>query len=34
MVRNSVVVGTVDRKVKYPSGTCEGKKNNKKLCDA
>ena len=32
-VKNNVVVGAEDRKVKYLSGTCEGKKHDKKLCD-
>jgi len=32
-VKNNVVVGAEDRKVKYLSGTCEGKKSDKKLCD-
>ncbi len=32
-VKNNVVVGAKDRKVKYLSGTCEGKKSDKKLCD-
>jgi hypothetical protein len=32
-VKNNVVVGAKDRKVKYLSGTCEGKKHDKKLCD-
>jgi uncharacterized protein (UPF0216 family) len=31
-VKNNVVVGAEDRKVKYLSGTCEGKKHDKKLC--
>ncbi|MDM8524791.1 transposase family protein [Desulfococcaceae bacterium HSG8] len=32
-VKNNVVAGAEDRKVKYLSGTCEGKKSDKKLCD-
>ena len=32
-VKNNVIVGATDRKVKYLSGTCEGKKSDKKLCD-
>lgn len=32
-VKNNVVVGAKDRKVKHLSGTCEGKKNDKRLCD-
>ena len=32
-VKNNVVVDAGDRKVKYLSGTCEGKKSDKKLCD-
>lgn len=32
-IKNNVVAGAEDRKVKYLSGTCEGKKSDKKLCD-
>ncbi|MDM8524297.1 transposase family protein, partial [Desulfococcaceae bacterium HSG8] len=32
-VKNNVIVSVGDRKVKYLSGTCEGKKHDKKLCD-
>ena len=32
-VKNNVIVGATDRKVKYLSGTCEGKKSDKRLCD-
>jgi len=32
-VKNDVIVGVKDRKVKYLSQTCEGKKHDKKICD-
>lgn len=32
-VKNNVIVSVGGRKVKYLSGTCEGKKHDKKLCD-
>ena len=32
-LKNNVVVGAEDRKVKYLSGTCEGRRHDKKLCD-
>jgi len=32
-VKNILTVSVADRKVKYLSGTCEGKKHDKKLCD-
>ncbi len=32
-MKNNVIVSVEGRKVKYLSGTCEGKKHDKKLCD-
>jgi hypothetical protein len=32
-VKNNVIVSVGDRKVKYLSGTCEGKKHDKGICD-
>lgn len=32
-VKNNLIVNPEDRKVKYLSGTCEGKKHDKKICD-
>lgn len=32
-VKNNVIVSVGGRKVKYLSGTCEGKKHDKKICD-
>ena len=32
-VKNNLIVSPEDRKVKYLSGTCEGKKHDKKICD-
>ncbi len=32
-VKNNVIIGINDRKIKFLSGTHEGKKNDKKICD-
>ena len=32
-MKNNLIVNPEDRKVKYLSGTCEGKKHDKKICD-
>jgi hypothetical protein len=32
-VKNNLIAGLKDRKIKYLSGTYEGKKNDKKICD-
>lgn len=32
-IKNNLIVGVKDRKVKYLSGTYEGKKHDKKICD-
>ena len=32
-VENNVIVSVGGRKIRYPCGTCEGKKHDKKICD-